>query len=308
MGKDLPGWYYVGDGQKRYMDADGWTDQYKAFDDPYKPINEPPVRAGLLNSEPTNSGSPSPATANKLPGAKKPHRRAPPLVLAFCLGLLALGVGGGLLKANVFPGWAAWATEQAGQISAFISPPSPTAQAIAAKPKAKAKAKTPVKAAAPKPPAPKTGAPKPVATKHAVRPAAPAPAAPIQPKPNPGWDGRGYTKADYADRVGQVAVWVGYVREDSGLELATHTDLVALGQRFKSIGVMPAPPGVDPAWWAAETSILSQFSQQAADEWANGDQMAAMGRFEAIVEESNNLITKVNKAFGLHVALSKTIA
>jgi len=42
MGVDKPGWYYVGNGQLRYMDADGWTDQYKKIDDPYKKINDPP--------------------------------------------------------------------------------------------------------------------------------------------------------------------------------------------------------------------------------------------------------------------------
>ena len=177
-----PGWYYVGNGQLRYMDGDGWTDQYKRTDDPYKPIDEPPVRAKPLqaNTEPVNRVSPSAATTNKPSGAKKPHRRTSPLVIAFCVGLLALGVGGGLLRANVFSGWAAWATEQAGQISAFISPPAPTPQAIAAKPKAKAKAKAP-KAVAPKAAAPKAAAPEPVAPR---RPS-PVPAPVSRPAPIP---------------------------------------------------------------------------------------------------------------------------
>lgn len=29
MGEDEPGWYYVGNDQFRYMDADGWTVKYK---------------------------------------------------------------------------------------------------------------------------------------------------------------------------------------------------------------------------------------------------------------------------------------
>ncbi|HEY8882230.1 MAG TPA: hypothetical protein VIM47_02425 [Dermatophilaceae bacterium] len=71
---------------------------------------------------------------------------------------------------------------------------------------------------------------------------------------------------------------------------------------------MPAPPGIDPAWWAASSPTLSQSSQQAADEWAKGDQSAALGRFEVIVKNSNALITKVNKAFGLRIPTSKTAA
>jgi hypothetical protein len=126
------------------------------------------------------------------------------------------------------------------------------------------------------------------------------------PKRGPGGDGGGYSKADYANRVGQIAVWVGYMREDSGSEWSTPTDLVALVDRFDSIGVMPAPPGVDPAWWAGMTTTLSQLSRQASDEWANGDQAAAMARFESCVTNGNELITKVNMAFGLHIRLGKT--
>lgn len=32
MGEQAPGWYYCGHGQLRFMDADGWTDQYKSAD------------------------------------------------------------------------------------------------------------------------------------------------------------------------------------------------------------------------------------------------------------------------------------
>ena len=28
------GWYYVGHGRQRFMDADGWTDQYRMLDNP----------------------------------------------------------------------------------------------------------------------------------------------------------------------------------------------------------------------------------------------------------------------------------
>ena len=291
MGEDKPGWYYVGTGKLRYNDGDGWTDQYQ------------PIEGPRTETTPMVDKWSAPAGSNKSPDLKKPHRRSLPLVIALCVGLVVVGVG--LAKPDVLHGAISWTTEQEGQISGLISPPAPATQTIAVKPVAKAKAKVLAKAKAT---APKRAAPRPLATGLAVRPAAPAPAAPIQPKPNPGWDGHGYTKADYADRVGQVAVWVAYVREDSGLEMTIHTDLVALGNRFRSIGVMPAPPGVDPAWWAAETTVLSQSSQQVAEQWANGDQNAAMGGFEAIVEESHNLITKVNKAFGLHIALSKTAA
>ena len=52
----------------------------------------------------------------------------------------------------------------------------------------------------------------------------------------------------------------------------------------------------------------SKLSLKAADEWASGDQKAAMVRFEAVVKGSNTLVTKVNVAWGLHIRLSKTPA
>lgn len=183
MGADEPGWYYVGSGQLRYMDADGWTDQHKKIDDPYKPIDEPPVRARPLqaNTEPVSRVSPSAAQENKPPDVTKPRRKTSHFVIALCVGLLALGVGGGLLKANAFSGWAAWATEQASQISAFVSPPAPTLQAIAAKPKAKAKAKSPLKAVAPKVVEPEPVAPVQVAPLKPSR----VPALVSRPAPSP---------------------------------------------------------------------------------------------------------------------------
>ncbi len=34
MGPDEPGWFYVGNGQLQYKDANGWTDQYQDIDGP----------------------------------------------------------------------------------------------------------------------------------------------------------------------------------------------------------------------------------------------------------------------------------
>jgi hypothetical protein len=31
-----PGWFYVGSGQLRYKDMDGWTDQFQDLDGPAK--------------------------------------------------------------------------------------------------------------------------------------------------------------------------------------------------------------------------------------------------------------------------------
>jgi len=122
------------------------------------------------------------------------------------------------------------------------------------------------------------------------------------------WDGGGYTRADYAKQVGKIPVLVGAVRKDSGQDLATHIDLMSLGFQFDMIRGLPAPPRVDPAWWAATNTKMSQLSQQAAEQWANGDRKAAMTRLAIVVKSSNTMIAKVNTAFGIRIPRSKTAA
>jgi len=132
-----------------------------------------------------------------------------------------------------------------------------------------------------------------------------APASVVR-KTHPSWDGHGYTKADYAKLVGDISVEVADLRKDSGNKLATHVDLLVLGLQFDAIGKLPAPPKVDPRWWAGTTKNLSELSMQAADEWATGDQKVAMAHLATVVKSSNTLVVKVNTAFGLRIPLSKT--
>ena len=123
-----------------------------------------------------------------------------------------------------------------------------------------------------------------------------------------GWDGGGFTKADYLKRVGDISVWVSHVRGDVGSEQATRVDMLGLAAQFDAIRKLPAPPRVDPGWWATNTKSLSTLSRQAAGEWAAGDKKASMARYQAVVKRSNTLISKVNAAFGLDLRLSETVA
>ena len=122
------------------------------------------------------------------------------------------------------------------------------------------------------------------------------------------WNGGDFTKAGYAKQVGKIPVLVSDVRKDSGQELATHIDLMSLGFQFDAIRGLPAPPRVNPAWWAATNTKMSQLSQQAAQEWADGDRKAAMARLVIVIKSSNTMIAKVNAAFGIHIPLSKASA
>jgi len=116
MGEDKAGWYYV-DGQLRYKDGAGWTDQYK-------PIAGPRSTAQAVNNEPTPQ-----AKTNSSRAPKAPRRKTSPLVIAVCAGLLGFSLGGGLLNADAFHGWVDWATVKASQIHTPISPPALPKQA-----------------------------------------------------------------------------------------------------------------------------------------------------------------------------------
>ena len=81
-------------------------------------------------------------------------------------------------------------------------------------------------------------------------------------------------------------------------------DLTALAHGFEAIGELPAPPDIDDGYWYARTTTLPQFSEAAAGDWRNGDHIAAMARFEVIVENSNKLVRKVDTAFNLDIRRS----
>lgn len=57
MYRTRSGWYYVGNGRLRFMDADGWTDQYRNIDDP-----PPAPRLEAPASSPSRPVDPHPAT------------------------------------------------------------------------------------------------------------------------------------------------------------------------------------------------------------------------------------------------------
>jgi hypothetical protein len=95
-----PGWFYIGSGQLRYKDTEGWTDQFQDLDGPARLAPQVDVM------------SPHPADAKRAPKGKNPRRKTPALVIAVCAAVLGVG----LLNPGVWHGWVSWATVQAGQI------------------------------------------------------------------------------------------------------------------------------------------------------------------------------------------------
>lgn len=104
--KDPAGWYYVGNAELRYMDTDGWTDQYK-------PIEDRRAVATSVNNESADEPEPEVTSTKRRPG-----RRTSALAIAVCAGLVAVGVSGGQLNSDTLHGWVSWTSEQVGRVSA----------------------------------------------------------------------------------------------------------------------------------------------------------------------------------------------
>ncbi len=124
MGSDTPGWFYAS-GQLRYRDSDGWTDQYK-------PIVERRAAAKPASGETTDQAKASPSPDAKRSRRRTHRRRTSPVLIAMLSGLVGFGLGGGLLNADAFRGWADWASQKASETYAMVSPQTPPAKAKAA--------------------------------------------------------------------------------------------------------------------------------------------------------------------------------
>lgn len=106
------GWFYT-NGQLRYKDADGWTEQYRA------------IESQGATAQPVKGNPPTDKAIAKSSTKAKPRRRTPTLAIAVAAGLLGFGLGSGPPNGDSSDGWVSWATAKASQISTMISPPVP---------------------------------------------------------------------------------------------------------------------------------------------------------------------------------------
>lgn len=109
MGVDT-GWFYA-DGQLRYKDADGWTEQYRA------------IESQGATAQPVKGNPPTDKAIAKSSTKAKPRRRTSTLAFAVTAGILGFGLGSGPPNGESSAGWVSWATAKASQISTRISPP-----------------------------------------------------------------------------------------------------------------------------------------------------------------------------------------
>lgn len=262
-----------------------------------------------------------------LPAAavRRPRWRSTPAVMTLA-GLLLAGVAGGGYLAGTTASNPDVATQAAARKSAVevvaekaaaeeAAAQAAAAEKAAAAERAAAEAAAAEKAAAEAAAAEKAAADKEAAEKAAAEKAAEAAAskAAAATKPPIGTattpttaDTGGYTKADYEDRLDDIPEWIAKTRDSMsrGYTMSVGVQLSALGNRFDEVGRLPAPQGMDPGYWSASTTTLADFSRRAADEWRAGATTDASARFEVIIDNSNELIARANKALGLNVAQS----
>lgn len=282
MGEDKPGWYYVGTGQLRYHDGDGWTDQYK------------PIEGPKTSSVPVINESSDAARSNKSPDVKKPHRRTSPIVIALCAGLVGLGVGVGLLNSNVLTSWASWASERAGQGSALETPP-PTSQAAAVKPKVKPK--VPAKVGPPKAIAPKAIA-NPAPTHASAPKASPATRAPAA---IDDFD-KAYAGLVTADLVDDIATADERFLDQPKLGASTTMGFLSADMgRLLNAGM---PPMADKAHYYALVTTLENFYGQAADQLPE-DVIGAAATYTVARQSTSELLGLLNPVLGTKYALAR---
>jgi len=91
MGEQAPGWYYCGHGQLRFMDADGWTDQYKSADS---------TRANALLAAPAATTA---DPQQHVPASRSRGRTGVRLLVAVCL-IGVVGTGAAFATTAMKPG------------------------------------------------------------------------------------------------------------------------------------------------------------------------------------------------------------
>ena len=263
------GWYYVGNGQLRYMDANGWTEQYRNIDDPV-PAEETQQGPTLL--------------AGATPTTPVSRRSKPWLITTTAAAVTALAVS------------AAWATgiliHDPAEIQSSVAPTlaSAATQTAASPTPAGTFASTPAPAepetsTAPAP----TRAPRPVASSRQA-PAAPPP-----------------VESDFDEewalaKAGDIVEDIGTVDERLSDGIQVDGALNLLSDSYGRLADAGVPPGLDAASYLARVTTLQSFSAQAADGY-DVDPTDATAKYLVVREETGVLFKQINGAIGSDLAL-----
>lgn len=266
------GWYYVGNGQLRFMAADGWTDQYRKIDDPASA-----VQTGETQHEPA-------LLIDTALIAAAPHRSKPWVIAATATAVTILAVS------------AVWAT------GIVTNGPAETQSSVAP-----TLASAATQTAAPPPQASPTPSTPRAAETDTTAPAAPTrasrPPAPISPPPAPPLPVESEFDQEWAlAKADDIIEDITMVDEYLGDGIAVPGGLRLLSDSYGRLADAGVPPGLDRADYLARVKTLQSFAEQAADTY-DFDPTNATAQYLVAREETGVLFQQINDAIGSDLAL-----
>jgi hypothetical protein len=278
------GWYYVGNGQLRFMDDDGWTEQYRNIDNPPRAV--PPAEPGPISAAP----------ADREP-ADRPSR---PIMAWFLAGAVtaALAVMAGAPRAlgALF--------EQSAQVLA----PAPTAQggpaegAVAGPPPPSPAAPVTASPAAALPASPAAAlTASPTATLPASPVASPPSASPtpvLSPSPPAGTFRVERVLAKAGDIIGDIKI----VDQCLADGVDVNSALTLLNRSYVRLAESGVPPGLDRSEYVLRVRRLQTLTLQAAEGYDH-DPTQAIASYSAVRSETRALFEQLNVALGSNLSL-----
>jgi hypothetical protein len=282
------GWYYVGHGQLRFMDAEGWTDRYRSIDNPPRKMAAEqfaPVAAVPADQE----------------AAAKPDRR-----------VMAWFVAGAVTAVLAVIAGAPRALVALYEQSAEVLAPAPMAQGgpaegVVAAPLASSEATSPTS------PTSSATATSTSATSSdsptSSAPASPTPASPtlsasasptplVSPSPVAGTFNRQRALAKAADIMGDIQI-VDYSLAE-GVDV--NSALTLLSRSYGRLAETGVPPDVDRSDYVLRVTSLQALTLQAAEGY-DDDRTQAVSTYSAARSETRVLFQQLNDALGSNLSL-----
>ena len=267
----ISGWYYVGNGQLRFMGDDGWTEQYSNIDNPPRAV--PPAEPGPISAAP----------ADQEP-ADRPTR---PIMAWFLAGAVtaALAVMAGAPRAlgALF--------EQSAQVLA----PAPTAQGGPAE----------GMPAAPLPPSPAAALAASPTANVSASPTATLPAAPVasptpvlSPSPVAGTFRKERALAKATDIIGDIKI----VDQCLADGVDVNSALTLLNRSYVRLAESGVPPDIDRSEYVLRVRRLQTLTLQAAEGY-DEDHTLAIASYSAVRSETRALFEQLNVALGSNLFL-----
>jgi hypothetical protein len=267
-----PTWYYVGNGQLRFMDADGWTDQYRNIDDP---------APAALAEDPVHRFSPAPQE-----GLSSQVRTW--LIAVTTAGVTAVVLGAGWSTGAFFD---AGPPQQSTVASLQGVAPKATTRPAAAKPKPtpapsadKAAATTPQAAAVPSP--------------RTLRIASTSKQVAVSTTESPTEFRQARALSKAADVIADLAVVDKCLGEGTDVDSA----LILLGRSYGRLADVGVPPALQRTDYLVQVRSLETLTIEAAEGYA-ADPTKATAAYLEVRSRTGALVKQINKATGSRLSL-----